>query len=416
MRKYLLHLLLVFSFVFSSTAPLFAQSEFPEPFCGDLDQEDCDLLFASSEAMFGLESYSTSLEYKVLQHGLPELPAESEAVLRIEGQYAFDEAARAATLELANISRDEPLEVVQAIADNPDLLLDLYSGMTSDLHLTLDLSQSWTRLLEESDIEWPETTTIEVRLVEGVLYFDIHELKQFIPELADRQDWLQLELVDAIQQVIDSGAVETLAAGVADSSEGRSVWGLDPTMLNLITTMRSAFGRPKNLWPYMEINRRRDVKLEGQPGALFKTDFNVLDFILSDDFYDVLMQSALVASAQADSDLSEDDVTQMVDLFFLFAPSLFRDLEVSGTSTIGVDDLYQHAGNTLFHWDLSVLVKALSGMGVETGLELADEIYIDFSTKFENSAFNESVAVEAPQEAELIPLDGMNMQRLEQFN
>lgn len=88
--------------------------------------------------------------------------------------------------------------------------------------------------------------------------------------------------------------------------------------------------------------------------------------------------------------MSEDDITQMVDLFFLFAPNLFRDLEISGTTTIGEDDLYQHAGNTLFHWDISVLVKALEGMGVDSGLDLADEIFgsIDFNCKFENSAFN----------------------------
>ncbi|MFN8446684.1 MAG: hypothetical protein U0175_38180 [Caldilineaceae bacterium] len=416
MRKYLLHIWLALSLLLVSVTPLYAKSDVPEPFCGDLEQEDCDLLFASSEAMFDLESYSTSVEYKLLQHGLPELPKESEAVLRIEGQYAFDDASRAATLELANLSREEPLQVVQAIADNPDLLLDLYSGMTSDLVLTLDLSQSWTHLLEDSNVEWPEQTTIEVRLVDGILYFDISQLKEFIPELADRQDWLQLDLVDAIQRAVDSGTMETLAAGVADSSEGRSVWGLDPTMLNLITTMRSAFGRPKNLWPYMEINRRRDVKLDGQKGALFKTDFNVLDFILSDDFHDVLMQSATVASQQADSEMSEEDITQMVDLFFLFAPSLFRDLEVSGTSTIGIDDLYQHNGKTLFHWDISTLVKALSGMGVETGIDLESEIFIDFSTQFENSAFNEPVEVEAPDDAEVIPLDQMNMPGLEEFN
>ena len=166
----------------------------------------------------------------------------------------------------------------------------------------------------------------------------------------------------------------------------------------------------------MEIDRRRDAKLDGQKGAVFKTDFNVLEFILSDEFHDVLMQSALVANQSGDLQMSEDDITQMVDLFFLFAPSLFRDLEISGTTTIGEDDLYQHAGNTLFHWDISVLVKALEGMGVDSGLDLADEIFIDFSTKFENSAFNESVEVETPEDAELIPLDGLEMEGLDEFN
>ena len=137
MRKILIQLLVIVALLLTSVLPAFAQEQFPEPFCGELDEEDCDLRFASSEAMFGLESYSTTLEYKLLQHGLPELPAETDSTLTIEGQYAFDDAARAAMLELANISREEPLKVAEAIAENPDLLLDLYSGMTSDLMLTL---------------------------------------------------------------------------------------------------------------------------------------------------------------------------------------------------------------------------------------------------------------------------------------
>ncbi len=35
---------------------------------------------------------------------------------------------------------------------------------------------------------------------------------------------------------------------------------------------------------------------------------------------------------------------------------------------------------------------------------------------WENGAFNEELDVEAPEEAELIPLDGMEMQGLDQFN
>src|SRR5689334_7491740 len=94
MRKLFAALLLILCLLFSTVTPLFAAEEVPEPFCGDLEAEDCAVLRDSNAAMFNLSSYSTAIEYKVLQHGVPDLPPESEAILRIKGQYAFDQAAQ----------------------------------------------------------------------------------------------------------------------------------------------------------------------------------------------------------------------------------------------------------------------------------------------------------------------------------
>ncbi|HMN29892.1 MAG TPA: hypothetical protein PKE45_17200 [Caldilineaceae bacterium] len=156
MSRLLASLSLILLCLFVSFSPVLAAGDLPEPFCGDLDEEDCTLLRESNAAMLDLSSYSTAVEYKVLQHGIPELPPESEAVLRVEGQYAFDRRARESMRTLAIISRDEPLAAVQKLGESPDLLINLYDGMTADLFLTLDLSQSWTHLLEEeADLEWP---------------------------------------------------------------------------------------------------------------------------------------------------------------------------------------------------------------------------------------------------------------------
>lgn len=417
MYSVLLVLFLAVSILFTSIVPVAAADDIPEPFCGDLDEEDCDILVASSEAMFDLESYTTWLEYKLYQQGIPELPPESEAILRIEGQYAFDEAARASILTLARISREEPLAAVEEIGQSPDLLIDLYAGMTAQLALTIDLSESWTRTLEEEvDMQWPEMTTVDVRLVEGVLYFGIQELKEFIPELAQYHDWVAIELVDTLEQLADDGAFKSVAADVAASSEGRSVWGLDPTMLHLITTMRSAFGRPQNLWPYMEIRRQRDVDLVIQEGARFRTDFDALDFILSDDFREVVVQTLQVTAASEGTEMTDAEIEEIASIFWFFAPSLFRDLEISGTSTIGLDDFYQHAGETVIDWDLTTLIHALISFSGEEVGPLAEEIFINFTTKFENSGFNVAVTVEAPENAEVIPLDDLEMEGLDEFN
>ncbi len=413
MFRGLMILLFALSMAMGGVVPLQAADALPPPFCGDLDDEDCELLHSSAEAMLALESYHTEVAYILYQQGIPELPPNSEAALRIAGSYSFDDAARAALRTFVVISRSDPLEAMTAISETPTLLTDLYGGMNADLDITLDLSASWLRTIEEeSDVEWPAKTTMNVRLVDGVLYFDISELKPLIPDLADQQDWVAFELVAAIQSLIDEGTLQELAADVASSTEGRSVWGLDPTMLNLITTMRSTFGRPEVLWPYMEIERRRDVVLDdGQDGAFFETEFDTLDFILSNDFREVLTQALQVAAASDDADMSAQEINEIAGLFWFLAPSLFRDLEISGTSSIGVDDTYQHEGRTIFDWDLTALMQMVGSFDPELGLELADEIFITFTTEFTNSAFGEPVTVTAPEEAEILPFE-----ELDEFN
>jgi hypothetical protein len=410
-------LLLLLLLIITSALPVFAAVEIPEPFCGDLDEEDCELLHASTAAMFDLESYTTWVRYSVYQHGLPELPLESEAAFEVAGQYAFDGAARDAIRTLAVISRREPLAAVEAIGASPDLLIDLYRGMTADLALTLDLSESWIRTLEdEADVEWPERTTVNLRLVEGVLYFGIGELKPLFPELDEMNDWLAIELLQTLEQLVEEGAFASIAADVAASSEGRSVWGLEPATLNLITTMRSAFGRPQVFWPYMEISRRRDTDLGGQAGAVFRTDFDTLGFILSREFRDVVAQVLQVAASADGASVEQAEIDQVASLFWFLAPSLFRDLKVSGTSTIGLDDLYQHSGRTVFDWDLTTLLQMIIGFTGEDLGPLADEIFILYTTEFENSGFNEAVTITAPDDAEVLPLDGMEMEGLREFN
>ena len=406
-------LLFVLCMAFGGVMPLQAAEELPPPFCGELDDEDCELLHRSAEAMLGLDSYYTEVAYILYQQGIPELPPDSEAALRIAGSYSFDDDARAALRTFVVISRADPLEAIAAISETPTLLTDLYGGMNADLDITLDLSASWLSIIEEeSEVDWPARTTVNVRLVDGVLYFDISELKPLIPELADQQDWVAFELVAAIQSLIDEGAVQELAADVAASSEGRSVWGLDPTMLNLITSMRSTFGRPEVLWPYMEIERRRDVVLDdGQEGAFFETEFDTLDFILSNDFREVLTQAFQVAAVSDDAPMSAQEINEITGFFWFLAPSLFRDLEVSGTSTIGLDDAYQHEGRTVLDWDLTALMQMIGSFDAELGLDLADEIFITFTTEVTNSAFGEPVNVAAPEEAEFLPFE-----ELEEFN
>lgn len=405
MKSLLARLGFVLVLLFGAVAPVLAQAETPEPFCGNLAQTDCDLLRTSNDAMLNLEAYTTSVTYKVVAKGLPELaPTESGVTLRIDSRYAFNEAARQSLRFFAVQSRKEPLAAVEAIGQSPALLINLYQGMTADETFTLEVSQDWAKTLSESGdtIQWPTTTNVTARLVDGVLYIDIHELKAFIPSLKTKKDWVAIELVKIMQDLADKGTFKTLADNVATSSTGRSVWGLDPAMLNLITSMRAVFGRPKALEPFMKISRAADAALDNQKGAVYQIDFAALNFILSDEFRNLLMQAVEVTTKSEGQSADQEEISSMVSLFWLLAPSIFRDLKISGSYTIGADDHYQHAGQTVIHWDLKTVLQAIGQFSGEKLPDVGKESYIDFVTETQNTAFNKAVAVIAPSDVEVI--------------
>ena len=421
MFKRLLSLLVAYSLLLTTaTAPLLAQEEIPEPFCGNLQPNDCELLRTAVGNMLALESYHTSIAYSLILHGIPEMPVQhAETVLHVEGDYAFDNAARAAAYTLALISREEPLAAVAAIGQDPNLLIDLYRGTTADLFLTLELTAEWmTWLRDDTAVAWPSSTTVEVRLVDGVLYFDLRELKAFVPDMADAPDWAAIALVQALEQLAADGTFGEIAGDVAMSSTGRSVTGLDPMMLNLITSLRGAFGQPQLLEEFMTIRRRNDVELAGEDGsqrtqqndttrAFFETEFDVLDFIFSDEFRTLLQQVFEIASTTDDAFIAPEEATQAADLFWIVAPALFRDLEIGGSTTIGLESNHEVAATSRFHWDLTTLIQVIQQFGEFELENVAEEVYLAFLVDTQNRAFNETVTVTAPDDAEILPFDNL---------
>jgi hypothetical protein len=397
---------IVLTLLLSSLSAALAQDQLPipEPFCGNLADADCDLLRQSSDAMLNLESYAASVVYRLAAQGLPDMPPdESFAELRIDSRYALDDGARQSMRFFAVQSRQEPLAAVSAIGESPELLINLYKGMTAELNFTLEFSPDWAEGLSDTTVTWPQTVHAAARLIDGVLYIDIHELKGLDADLANVSDWVGVELVKTLENLAEQGAFADLAANVADSSLGRPVWGLDPAMLNLITSMRAAFGRPQALEPFMDIRRSRDVDLDAQAGAVYSITFNALDFILSDAFRDLLLQTVEVGVASSGEEINRAELEQYVDLFWLFAPAIFRDLEISGSYTVGQEDRYQYASQTLIHWDLLTLIRSVSQISGEELSDMADKVYIDLSVASENSGFNEALSLVAPAGAQMIP-------------
>lgn len=79
------------------------------------------------------------------------------------------------------------------------------------------------------------------------------------------------------------------------------------------------------------------------------------------------------------------------------APMLFHDLELSTTSTIGIEDSYQYALSTVFDWDLTNLLR-LAAMGDDSLKDLlqsglAPAVQFTFDGNYWD--FNEEATIEA---------------------
>ena len=103
LKKSTAAIVLAFLLVFSAI-PAFAQ-ELPEPFCGDLDEEDCALLASSQEAMLEVGSGVYNSEINLLVAGIPGLPVEELSFsLTQEAIYTLDPALTAELVEMQSMA------------------------------------------------------------------------------------------------------------------------------------------------------------------------------------------------------------------------------------------------------------------------------------------------------------------------
>jgi hypothetical protein len=85
---------------------------------------------------------------------------------------------------------------------------------------------------------------------------------------------------------------------------------------------------------------------------------------------------------------------------------LFRDLDVSSSTVIGLDDKLAHAADFSFSWDLSSLMQfaAMSDPSVAEAMGDAQPV-ISMDMAAEYADFNDEMIFEVPEDVQMIPLE-----------
>ncbi|MBK8047011.1 MAG: hypothetical protein IPK16_07735 [Anaerolineales bacterium] len=140
----------------------------------------------------------------------------------------------------------------------------------------------------------------------------------------------------------------------------------------------------------------------------FVTSIDTVGFIADAQFRE-LVQAMAQVSATPENPVP-DDLDQNLEMVGFMAPMIFRDLAVSGSSTIGLDDFYAYAQSFDMVWDLSGLLQlaAASDPALRAQLDGGSKPGFGIRLNAEMGDYNQDFEIQPPDDVEIIPLDQMS--------
>jgi hypothetical protein len=369
----MLGLLVVLALLLGTFGTAFAQDEMPAPFCGNLSEEDCQVLTDAQAAMMEVSSYKASATYDAMLAGIPGLPADEVGVnVSVDGAFVMDEAAMAAAQSLVGLDQQA---ITEALAEDATPLADLINGWDVDgtvsFEITPELAEAFSA---QAGLPVPASASVGLILVDGVLYADLSAFA----DLGAPEGWLGIPVGELLQAQIDAGVFETAAAQMDPSA-------LDPATATAMG-LTSMLTNPSAFEQFMSIE-----KSEGDGGTTFTSSVDVASFVASPEF--------------AESGLTAADIEANLPMLGMMAPMIFADLVINSSTTIDADNYVSNTASE-FSWDLAGLLQmAAMGGALPPELDASAPMAISFTTNVDNSDFNVEQTVEAPADAQMLPAE-----------
>lgn len=396
-KKSAMVVLLVF-LLLCSAVPAFAQ-DLPEPFCGDLSEEDCGILSSAQEAALEVGSGVYNSEVNFTLAGVPGLPVEEVSFnLTQDASYALDPEL---TAQLAAMQMMSAEEMAGNMEEMMDLLLNVYGSLSYDGEMNLTLPEDIAALLSaQAQTTIPEEIRLQVRVVDGYGYVNLEDLAAFAPpEQAEQlQGWAGIDILSlmkaGLQEGMQGGAMDSSMAGFGvgnflNSEEGRAM-----------------------IEPYLMVSREDDDTVGDQDVAVFTNKVDVGKFVGSPLFRDLVISQLDTINAAAETNMTEQEVTEMLTMLSFVGPMLFAGLDFHTTQAIGLEDFYTYQSDFVFAWDLSSLVAVAKmvdsdgqmGLSAMMG-DVAPVINLEIATAA--SEHNNAPEITTPEDAQIIPLEAL---------
>ncbi len=404
MRSKVLSLLLVLVLLLATFSTVLAQAE---PFCGDLDEADCALLTTATDNMKDVASYQAGAEYSAQLIGIPGLPlSEASVDVSVGGAFAYDDAALAAAQQLSMATSQE--EMAALMSDSPEVFVDFYNGWSFDAQIDVLISEDLAAALSaDAGVEIPAELSVPLILKDGILYVDVTELAPLMQGGEGMEGWIGFELGRVLEAAAEQGVFEQAAASM-DPEAMAMASGEDAATVAALMGLSAALSDPTAFEQFQTIERADDEDMDGTSVAVFVTSFDVLSFISSPQFVDLVM--GLVDSGALGADApTAADMEQAMQMLGLMGPMLFQGLTSESTTMVSIDEPNYIVGQTsLFSWDLSGLLQMAAMSGAIPADEMpSGESKIEIATSVVNSDINGPQEIEAPADAQIVPAEAM---------
>lgn len=381
--------------IVASAVPAFAQ-DMPAPFCGELSEEDCTILAESQDASLAVESYSNFLDVNILIAGIPGLPAEELAFnYNQDGTYSLDPAL---AMQIMEMQMQDPEALMEDMDAMVEVLLDLYANLALDMAVSFTMPQEIADLIsEQAGVTIPTTVSAMAVMADGYGYGNIDELAAEIEELGAVSGWYGIDVVSLMQMGFEQSMTQADQSGNMAASM---------TGYGMTNFLNSEEGRAM-LEEYVEVERGDDETVGDMDVAVFNSTFDFGGFIGSPAFAEMLLSQLDTINQLADTDLTEEQLSQVFTMLPMFGPMLFTGLDFEITRRIDLESYQVVESELLFDWDLSSLI-AVAQM-VDASLELPEGMAPVITIDVVNNAadFDAIEEITAPADAVIIPLESM---------
>lgn len=393
MHKNLLMVLLLLALSLFSTGTALAQ-DLPEPFCGALAEDDCEILRQSQTAQLEVTSSTSSVEMVATVLGVPGLPAEElvfnwlqDATIHIDPEVMME------MIELQMAGPEEMIENMDALGD---LTVELYRTMDLDAEVSLSLPQEIAALLSaQSGIDVPEELMMHVILKDGIGYIAAEDLAFIDPSIATMGEWFGVDIAGAVEM----GFEQSMNAQNAADQQAMMQSMAFGSLLN-DEEVRGLFEG------FVTAERGDDGEVEGAEVAVFESGFDFAGFLSSPGFWSLIAENLDAINAMADMQLTAEELQQAQMGMTFLGPALLQGLTFNSTTSIGLDDNLPYAQTIDFAWDLSSLLAFAASTGALPAGS-PSEAMISLEVDSVSSDYNSAPEIEAPEDAVIIPLDAM---------
>lgn len=375
--KSLFRLVLLLGIAMLATSGLVSAQTIPAAFCGDLAEADCSLIQESQAVMMDLESSSFTLDMNVDISGIPEMPNGLSFNLTGSGATTTDKSL------LGDFSNIDP----QKFASDPtaifDVLTDALPAVGADLQFSLTLPDE---LLKELNSEMggrlPDTLTLSLKMVDGVLYLNAEELAVYVSQLKGAAGWIGIDLVEAISLVMKQ-------PGFADSlkeMQGMNTTGMNPELMQ-------AFSDPEAIASFMSIERVADAQVEGKDVAVFQMSLDYAALMTMPAMQDLLKQQFEASGTE----MSEAEMAQMMTMLEAMADNVTFTFE----QQIDLETKYMLQTSMSMSMDMAAMMAAAGGSS-----GASPKIILDVTIG--QGDFNSVEEITVPDGAFMLPLSGMS--------